>query len=276
LEDASIEIKSDEQLLQWCEMNLESREVHIDADIIDFEGPLQFSPTKRRCHPAVRNKVSPPPNTPPVVLDPHVDPTQSTQSVRELTEIAPNTYERATNCNPTKKGKKHKRKRAHDEEEPIRVDEEGNFSDTESLAALSDSSYDSDIAASSESDFSDPEYDPDVEIFDEDDEDDISSFSYDVDNPCVDVGVIFPDVKQCKSALTQHAILNDYAFRTVKKDNERFRAKCLRADKGCNWIFYASISKIKYIGCKVLTLQILFFILYISYSPYIYSYFVAG
>ena len=107
------------------------------------------------------------------------------------------------------------------------------------------------MAASSESDFSDTEYEPDVEIFDEDEEDDISVFSYDVDNPCVDIGVVFPDVTQCKSALTQHAILNDYAFHTVKKDHERFRAKCVRADKGCNWTFFASTSKKKYIGCKV-------------------------
>jgi len=67
--------------------------------------------------------------------------------------------------------------------------------------------------------FSDPKYEPDVEIFDEDD---IFVFSYDVDYPCVDIGVVFPDVKQCKSALTQHAILSDYAFHTVKKGNECF------------------------------------------------------
>jgi hypothetical protein len=33
------------------------------------------------------------------------------------------------------------------------------------------------------------------------------------------------------------AILNVYAFRTVKKDKKRFRAKCVRANKGCKWIF---------------------------------------
>jgi hypothetical protein len=101
-----------------------------------------------------------------------------------------------------------------DDDEPVGVDEEGNYFDTESLVALSDSSYDNDLAASSDSD---PEYDPDDEIFDEDDEDDISVFSYDADDPCVDIGVVFPDV-MCKSALTQHAILNDYAFRTMKRD----------------------------------------------------------
>jgi len=111
-------------------------------------------------------------------------------------------------------------------------------------------SSNSDLDASSDSDCSDPEYEPDHEIIDEDDNDDIPICSYDVDAPCVDIGCVFPDVNQCKSALTQHAILNDYAFRTVKKDNERFRAKCLRADKGCEWTFYASTSK-KFIGCKI-------------------------
>jgi len=223
LENESIEIKSDEELLQWFELNQERRVVHIDAQIDVFQGPIQFSPTKRRCHPTVRNKLVKSPNTPPAILDLPLAPTQSTQDVREpITEIATNTYETPTAYKPTRKGSKNKRKCADDDEEPVGVDEEGNYSDTESLAARSDSSYDSDMAASSESDFSDTEYEPDVEIFDEDEEDDISVFSYDVDDPCVDIGVVFPDVKQCKSALTQHAILNDYAFRTVKKDHERF------------------------------------------------------
>jgi len=110
------------------------------------------------------------------------------------------------------------------------------------------------LAASSDSNFSDLEL-PDDEIVEEDDEDDIPVFSFDVDAPCVDIGVVFPDVNQCKSALTQHAILNDYAFRTVKKDKKRFRAKCLRAHKGCKWIFFASTSK-KSPGCKVLAAQV--------------------
>ncbi|KAG2543074.1 hypothetical protein PVAP13_9NG725177, partial [Panicum virgatum] len=156
LENASIEIKRDKELLQWFELNQERRVVHIDAQIDVFQGPIQFSPTKRRCHPTVRNKETP------------------------------------TAYKPTRKGSKNKRKRADDDEEPVGVDEEGNYSHTESLAARSDSSYDSDMAASSEFDFSDTEYEPDVEIFDEDEEDDISVFSYDVDDPCVDIGVVFP------------------------------------------------------------------------------------
>ncbi|XP_012700663.1 uncharacterized protein LOC101768945 [Setaria italica] len=166
---------------------------------------------------------------------------------------ASNTNETASNTNekPTKKGKKRKRKGAHDDGKLVGVHEEGNYSGTESLAALSDSSYDTDLAASSDSDCSDPEYERDVEIFDEDDEDDSSVFSYDVDDPCFDIGVVFPDVKQCKSALTQHAILNGYAFRTVKKDKKRFQVKCLRAEEGCKWTFFASTSSKKYLGCKV-------------------------
>jgi hypothetical protein len=38
-------------------LNIEKGEVGIYAEIKDFEGPLQFFPTKRRCHPMVRNKL---------------------------------------------------------------------------------------------------------------------------------------------------------------------------------------------------------------------------
>jgi hypothetical protein len=49
--DVSFQIKSDEQVLQWFQMNLEKEVVHIDAQINDFDGPLQFSPTKHALHP---------------------------------------------------------------------------------------------------------------------------------------------------------------------------------------------------------------------------------
>jgi hypothetical protein len=106
------------------------------------------------------------------------------------------------------------------------------------------------LAATSCSDDSDLEFDPDGEIIDNDDEFDPPPFSYDVDDPCIDVNVVFPYVHQCKSVVTHHAILNDHAFETVKKDRTRFRAICSRANQGCNWQFFASASK-KYIACKV-------------------------
>ena len=105
------------------------------------------------------------------------------------------------------------------------------------------------MAASSDSadGCSDPEFDPDGEVFDDDDEYDPPPFSYDVDDPCIDVNVVFPDVDQCKSAVIHHAILNDHAYQIVKKDRRRFRAICKRAKEGCNCKFFASTSK-KYLG----------------------------
>jgi hypothetical protein len=61
-------------------------------------------------------------------------------------------------------------------------EKEEHDSETESVAALSDNSYDSSLATSSDSDF---KYDLDAEII-EDDYDDVSIFSYDVDDPCID------------------------------------------------------------------------------------------
>jgi hypothetical protein len=124
---------------------------------------------------------------------------------------------------------------------------------------LSDSSYDTDLAASSgasddawsDSDF-DTEFDPDGEIVDEENEFDPPMFSYDVDDPCIDVNVVFPDVDQCKLAVTHFSVLHDHAFQTLQKDKTRFRAICKRANQGCKWTFFASTSPAKkYIGCKV-------------------------
>ena len=169
-----------------------------------------------------------------------------------LREPHPQTKERERD---TKKERatKSKAKGAH-HDEGVGVDEEGIYSDTDSLVAASDSSYDSDLAASSDScdDCSDPKFNLDELVVVDDDEYDPPPFSYDVDNPCIDVNVVFPDVDQCKSAVTHHAILNDHAFEIVKKDKSRFRAICKRANQGCKWKFFASTSK-KYIGCKVIS-----------------------
>jgi hypothetical protein len=72
LEYDCIEIATDEQLLEWFELNKDKGEVNIVGQINDFEGPLQFSPTKRRLHPTVRVH----PSTAPIDLDPFIDPMQ--------------------------------------------------------------------------------------------------------------------------------------------------------------------------------------------------------
>ena len=104
------------------------------------------------------------PSTAPIDLDPFIDPTQPTQPTKE----------------PVKEDKKVHRKVIDDEEECKHYD-------IESLAALSDSSYDyelaassdSDLDASSDSDCSNPEYEPDHEIINEDDNDDIHIYFLD-------------------------------------------------------------------------------------------------
>jgi hypothetical protein len=45
-DNESGEIRSDEQLKQWLDDNLGKGVVHIEAQINDFSGPLQCSPTK--------------------------------------------------------------------------------------------------------------------------------------------------------------------------------------------------------------------------------------
>ena len=73
-------------LMNSCPSGLSStktRRSHIVGQINDFEGPLQFSPTKRRLHPSVRNL----PSTAPIDLDPFIDPTQSSQYTNELTKV---------------------------------------------------------------------------------------------------------------------------------------------------------------------------------------------
>ena len=98
LESDSIEIKSDEQLFEWFELNIDKGIVHIVAQINDFEGLLQCSPTKRRCHPSVRNRVP--------------------------------TIERATNV-----GGKSTSKKKTTTYEIVGVDEEGMYSDTDSFVS---------------------------------------------------------------------------------------------------------------------------------------------
>ncbi|TVU37801.1 hypothetical protein EJB05_11137, partial [Eragrostis curvula] len=113
----AFEIKTDEQLVEWCDLNLENGVVHIKAMVNDFSGPLQFSPTKRCCHPKVRKRLLDTPSTPPLNVDPPIEPSQSTQDM-------------------THSGNECAKKVAADDDE---------------LKVLSDSDYDSDLAASSDS-----------------------------------------------------------------------------------------------------------------------------
>ncbi|RLM50344.1 hypothetical protein C2845_PMPSC049106 [Panicum miliaceum] len=140
LENYSMEIKSDENLLDWFLLNVEKGFVCINAQVNDFDGPLQSSPTKRRFHPSVR----------PSVLQ-----IEEGTSERATNETA--TTERASNETTIATCKKRAatKKRSEEGEE-----------------VQSDSSYDTNLAASSDSgddSSSDTEFDPDGEIVDEED-----------------------------------------------------------------------------------------------------------
>jgi hypothetical protein len=141
-------MKIDEHLLEWFVLNVDKRVACINAQINDFKGPLQFSPTKRRCHSSVRSRV---------------------QLIEGSINEGATTNEGATN-----------------DDEGVGDDDKGIFSNN---------SYDTDLATSSDSDddCSDPEFDPDGEILDDVDEYDASIFSYDPNDPCIDVNVVFPD-----------------------------------------------------------------------------------
>nr|AAV25284.1 hypothetical protein [Oryza sativa Japonica Group] len=157
-----------------------------------------------------------------------------------MAQISP--PKRATNeiaTNERAKRAKKSKKKGPCHEEAVGVVDEGIYSDTESLVAQSDSSYDSDLAESSDSEFdcSDPEFDPDQEIVDEDDDDDddVPVFAYDVHDPCIDVDVVFLYVNQCKK---------------TRKDLEPKARLRIKVASGC--FFFGSTSP-KYVGCKVKT-----------------------
>jgi hypothetical protein len=188
-DDVTIKIKSDKQLLEWFKVNIVSGIMFIDAEIKDFNGSLQFSSSRRWCHPKVRK----------TLIETTTSPCQPTQNERATNEV--DTNERSKNM-PTTNERDTKFK-AHD------VDD-----------VLSDSNYDSDFTTSSYDD-SDLEFDYDCEIVDEYD---VHVFSYDQDDLEVEVGVIFLDIKDCKSAVFHHVILHDHAFHTIKMDTIKFIA----------------------------------------------------
>ncbi|KAG2607591.1 hypothetical protein PVAP13_4NG260400 [Panicum virgatum] len=163
--------------------NLDKGVVEINAQVNDFEGPLQCSPTKRGCHPSVRNKAST--TTTERATEPPINERCTNERVTFTSKKSTSTKKRGTKC----KGK-------DGDDDCAGVDDEGIYSDTDSLVAPSDSSYDSDLAASSDSDddCSDPEFDPNGEVVDNDEEYDPPPFSYDVADPIIDVNVVFPDM----------------------------------------------------------------------------------
>lgn len=60
-----------------------------------------------------------------------------------------------------------------------------------------------------------------------------SSRTWDVEDPDMDVGTIYPSMDDFRMAVKQHAIVNEFELGTEKSDRSRFRGYC--SVDGCPW-----------------------------------------
>jgi len=121
--------------------------------------------------------------------------------------------------------------------EHVGVDEEGLYLTCgKSRAALSDSS-DSDSE-------SDEEYQEEDGLVGQDPLPPIPVVVYDKEDPSMSVGSIYPNMREFRIALSQHAIKHEFEFNIEKSDPGRVRAYCSRKkDEGCRWRLHASTMK---------------------------------
>ena len=121
--------------------------------------------------------------------------------------------------------------------EHVGVDEEGLYLTCgKSRASLSDSS-DSDSE-------SDEEYQEEDGLVGQDPLPPIPVVAYDKEDPPMGVGSIYPNMREFRIALSQHAIKHEFEFNIEKSDPGRVRAYCSRKkDEGCRWRLHASTMK---------------------------------
>ena len=58
-------------------------------------------------------------------------------------------------------------------------------------------------------------------------------YGYDPNKPCMDIGTVYPNMKEFRVAMKQFAINEEFELRLVKTDKKRYIANC-NAD-GCPW-----------------------------------------
>lgn len=68
----------------------------------------------------------------------------------------------------------------------------------------------------------------------------MANVAYDRDDPPMSVGRLYPNLKEFRLALSQHAIKNEFEYNTKKSDLERMIAYCSRKDQEERWRLYAS------------------------------------
>nr|CAD1844631.1 unnamed protein product [Ananas comosus var. bracteatus] len=72
----------------------------------------------------------------------------------------------------------------------------------------------------------------------EDNMDPVETFSYDVNNPIMEVGAKYPNVSSFRDALTHFALLNEFEYNLKKSDLLRVTATCAKSN--CKWRIHAS------------------------------------
>nr|CAD1822746.1 unnamed protein product [Ananas comosus var. bracteatus] len=72
----------------------------------------------------------------------------------------------------------------------------------------------------------------------EDNMDHVEAFSYDVNNPIMEVGAKYPNVALFRDALTHFALLNEFKYNLQKSDLLRVTARCAKSN--CKWRIHAS------------------------------------
>ena len=94
--------------------------------------------------------------------------------------------------------------------------------------------------------------------------------AYDRDDPPMSVGSVYPNMKQFKLALNQHAIKHEFEYLTKKSDPGRVRAYCSKkVEEGCRWRLHARTKEDKslkvtiiiiadFVSCRSCPLQFFF------------------
>ncbi|OAY84632.1 hypothetical protein ACMD2_20575 [Ananas comosus] len=72
----------------------------------------------------------------------------------------------------------------------------------------------------------------------EDNMDHVGTFSYDVNNPIMEIGAKYPNVSSFRDALTHFALLNEFEYNLQKSDLLRVTATCAKFN--CKWRIHAS------------------------------------
>jgi len=74
----------------------------------------------------------------------------------------------------------------------------------------------------------------------------VLDIEYDKEDPPITEGTTYPNMATFKLALSQHAIKNEFEYRTVKSAPKRFTGICSRKNEDkCSWRIHASTTKDK-------------------------------